>query len=129
MPESVESFGRWAFSGCRSLERISIPRNVKKLGGSAFEECPRLTGVDVDAENPFFTSKDGIVFNKNMTTIYYYSQTRKGAYAIPSSVTSIEAGAFAGCQELTGITFPDALKYIRKNAFTKCTGLTEAVGL
>ena len=127
LPESVESFGRWAFSGCRSLERISIPRNVKKLGGSAFEECPRLTGVDVDAENPFFTSKDGIVFNKNMTTIYYYSQTRKGAYAIPSSVTSIEAGAFAGCQELTGITFPDALKYIRKNAFTKCTGLTEAV--
>jgi hypothetical protein len=54
-----------------------------------------------------------------------------GAYTIPAyvsgrPVTEILDRAFAGCTELTSVSFPDTLKSIGDYAFSGCTALTQA---
>ena len=52
-----------------------------------------------------------------------YPNTTTKIVTIPNSVTSIGAGAFAGCKSLTSITIPDSVRYIGPEAFSGC-GLT-----
>nr|WP_255784516.1 leucine-rich repeat protein [Prevotella sp. E2-28] len=37
IPNSVESIGESAFSGCRALTSITIPNSVTNIGNSAFK--------------------------------------------------------------------------------------------
>ena len=46
---------------------------------------------------------------------------------IPNSITSIGAGAFAGCTALTNIEIPDSVTKIWSHAFSYCTSLTKVV--
>ncbi len=66
IPNSVTSIGNYAFSGCSSLESVAIPNSVTSIGYAAFNGCSSLESV-----------------------------------AIPNSVTSMGWGAFDGCSNLT----------------------------
>lgn len=41
LPNSVDSIGKWAFYGCKSLKKIVIPKSAKKgyIDHNAFEGC------------------------------------------------------------------------------------------
>jgi hypothetical protein len=55
--------------------------------------------IPVGAGNPFFSSVDGVLFNKSQTTLIQYPNYRcVGTYTTPNSVTSIGSGALlAAC--------------------------------
>ena len=76
--------------------------------------------------NTAYSSENGILFNKNKTTLLQYPAGKpETAYAVPASVTTIEEGAFFSCTALTQITLPDGLTSIGAGAFYSCTALTE----
>ena len=57
--DSLTSIGNFAFSGCGSLESITIPAGVMSIGNSAFSSCESLRSVtfeeaDVDFEASAF---------------------------------------------------------------------------
>ena len=66
-----------------------------------------MTNIFVYIENQFYCCQDGILFNKNKTTLIYYPNKRDGAYIIPDGVKTIEELAFYGCKGLTDIIFTD----------------------
>jgi uncharacterized protein (TIGR02145 family) len=155
IPNSVTSIGDWAFGGrgrlsngvndvfenaCTSLTTIAIPSNVAAIGARAFSGCTGMTSITVAADNAYFTSEDGVLFNKDKTVLLQYPHGKQqNAYTIPNSVTSIGEGAFSPgsapilCTDtmksfsdtagLTFITLPDDLTSIGDWAFYGLTGL------
>ena len=113
IPDSVTSIGNSALRDCTSLTSITIPDNVTSIGKSAFYGCTSLTTIEVGAGNVNYTVFNGVLFNKEKTTLHTYHAGKTGAsYTIPDSVTSIEAGAFQSCTSLTSIIIPNRVTSI-----------------
>jgi hypothetical protein len=94
------------------------------IGSWAFADCTSLSAITVDALNPFFTSYDGVLFNKARTTLLQCPAGKLGTCAIPDGVTTIAYGAFSSCASLTGVTIPNTVTTIGDEAFPRCTSLT-----
>ena len=120
--DSVTSIGEKAFRYCSSLASITIPSSVTSIGIAAFIGCRSLTSINVSVDNKYFTSAEGILFNKDITTLIA-CPCNNGSATIPSSVTSIGAYAFWGCSGLTTITIPNSVTYIGDYAFSCCSSL------
>ena len=126
IPSSVTSIGGAAFRGCSSLTSITIPEGVTSIAWNAFDGCDSLTSIEVDPANTTYSSEDGVVFNKDKTTLIQYPKgNTRTSYIIPSSVTSIGDSAFEDCSGLTSITIPEGVTSIGDYAFSNCYALAE----
>ena len=125
LPEGVTSIGGSAFSGCSSLVSITIPESVTSIGKNVFNGCSNLTSINANAKNNNYSSDDGVLFNKDKTTLIKYPSEKSGAtYTIPSSVTVIENYAFNDCRNLTSVSIPEGVTSIGESAFHGCRNLT-----
>ena len=124
IPNSVKIIGDFAFEGCESLTSFTIPKSVTSIGDSSFNTGIGLVKINVDSNNPKFTSENGVLFNKAKTAIIKCPSELKGSYNIPITVSNIENSAFSYCNGLTKINIPSTVTKIGKNAFENCTGLT-----
>ena len=124
IPNSVTSIGIGAFGGCKSLTSVTIPNSVTSIGIGAFLDCIGLTSINVASDNSNYCSVDGVLFNKDKTTLIQYPGGKQGAYTIPNSVTSIGNSAFSSFSSLTSVTIPNSVTSIGNRAFYYCTGLT-----
>jgi hypothetical protein len=109
---NVTSIGVDAFLQCVLLPSITISKSITNIGESAFADFPSLTGITVNAANPTYSSVDGVLVDKNRTTLIEYPGGRSESYTVPSGVTSIGDTAFEGCNDLTGIIIPNSVTNI-----------------
>ena len=101
-PNSVTSIGDSAFGGCTSLTNFTIGNSVTNIGNEAFQYCTNLMAITVDAFNSFYSSVDGVLFNKSTNMLIQYPDGHAGSsYTIPNSVTIIGDFAFELCINLT----------------------------
>jgi len=120
----VTGFSYLLFQNCTSLINLTVPSNILIISPESFYGCLNLTNINIDSNNPNYTSVDGVVFNKNITTLVLYPIGKIGSYSIPNTVTSIGGESFLNCTNLTNITIPDSVTSILYYAFSSCTGLT-----
>ncbi len=125
IPNSVTSIGNSAFKSCWRLTSVTIGNSVTSIGNSAFESCPLLTEINVSTENNKYASIDGVVYSKDLTSLFLYPRGKtESQFTIPNSVTSIGESAFEHCSKLTSITIPNSVTSIGEYAFYWCSGLT-----
>ncbi len=67
----------YAFDGCASLTSVTIPNSVMIINDWAFGGCTNLTAINVAAENSRYTSVNGVLYNKDKTTIKCYPLDKK----------------------------------------------------
>lgn len=135
-----------AFWNCAKLTGITIPGTVMRIGDGAFSGCRRLHQIRVETGSIDYSSRDGVLFDAAGETLLRYPEGRTGAYAVPSSVFRITGrnddggghggregeSAFAGCDGLTSITFPEEFVEVEgvwhyDELFKECSSLKSAI--
>jgi len=125
IPNSVNSIGNSAFYRCSNLTSITIPASVDSMANNAFGSCTGLTSITVDSKNPNYCSVEGVLFNKNKTSLIQYPiGNTQTSYSVPNTVSTIGDAAFANASELTSVTFSSSVTTINRLAFFNCIGLT-----
>ncbi len=104
---NLQSIGSQAFSGCKSLEELNIPRSVVNIGVNAFQENPWL-----DAAGDYVIVGDGIL---------YCFQGKQKMLSVPDSVKLIPGGDSIADAAISGdkiveIQIPQSVKEIQQNA-------------
>ena len=120
IPNSVTEIGGAAFSGCRSLTSITIPNSVVSIGKYAFGNCSSLTEINVESGNTEYVSVDGVLFNKDTTTLISYPAGKTGEYSIPNTVKNIATYAFSSCSNKTTVIIPNSVDSVEYYAFDDC---------
>lgn len=124
IPDNVTEIKSETFGNCNSLTNIIIPNNVKSIKNDAFYNCTSLMELIVDSDNEFYSSEDGMLFDKNLENLIYCPEGKSGDIIIPDGVTTIQNHAFQYCKNLTSIAIPDSVTSINSGAFYDCSRLT-----
>jgi len=104
IPEGVTILEIELFYNATSLTSVTIPTSVTTIGNNAFYRTLSLTSINVDSDNPNYSDNNGVLFNKNKTTLIQYTLgSPLTEYIIPAIVTSITTNAFTGSVNLTSI--------------------------
>ena len=119
-----------SLGGNNSIESIFIPESVTCIDtfssylGAPFANCTSLKEIVVDPQNKYYSSEDGVLYNKGKTVLLAYpaGKTEK-TFTVPEGNISIETEAFCGNQALTEIKLPNSLLYIEDAAFNNCKAL------
>lgn len=128
LSDSISRIGKNVFKDCVSLESINIPHSVRKIDTGCFRGCTSLKEIVIDRKNRYFKSMNGIMFNKNKSTLICYPTCIEGeVYEIPDSVQVIEDWAFADAKNVKKVIIPDSVERIGEGAFFHCENLEEIV--
>ena len=122
IPNSVTSIGKEAFAFCTSLSTITIPFSVSTISDQAFLSCSG--NIVVDSDNVYYSSLDGVLFDKTQTKLISFPLSKGGSYSIPNTVTFIGDYAFMYNTLLTSISIPSSVITIGNYTFCKSRGLT-----
>lgn len=108
----------------RSAKSYLIPETISKIGELAFYDCWRLDAIEVAKSNLYFSSINGVLFNKEQTEIIFYPAGKKDStYSIPNTVFDIGNWAFGGCGNLITVEIHNRLQRIGNWAFYGCRSL------
>lgn len=107
--------GYMAFSGCTSLKNITIPANVESISNTAFDNS--IETFKVSSDSTKFSASDGILYNKNKTTIKKFPCLKSGNYKMPNTVKKIASNAFTNSESLKNITFSDNIAILYLDDF------------
>lgn len=125
LPDSLETINRYAFYDCNNLKKLSFGKNLHYIDEYVWSLCPNLEAINIDSENPYNTSVDGVVFDKEMTKLICYPAGKKDIpYIVPDTVNIISSGAFQDAVNLKLIKLPDGLQIINGKSFIGCTALS-----
>lgn len=116
LPKSLKRIGPRAFQST-GMEEFNIPENVESIA-STFISSSNLSRINVDSNNKYFTSVDGILFDKDSTRLIKYPENRDGnSYEVPNTVNTIDTNAFISCKNLQTIVIADSVEKIGDSAF------------
>ena len=124
IPAGVDVIGPDAFYGCGGLVDVVIPASVTNIGELAFTACGRLMSISVETGNEVYSSRDGMLLNKDGTTLILGVN---GDVEIPSGVVTIGEWAFCGYPGLTRVVIPASVRDIGVAAFYECGNLTNTM--
>lgn len=108
-----------------------IEINTWNLNGTYYDssshelvQFSKLKAVNVSADNPSYSSQNGVLYNKSMTMLLSMPKASELTnFDIPQSVTSIGQYAFRGCSMLESVNIPASVTSIGYSAFYGCTSL------
>lgn len=88
------------------LTSVKIGKNVSFIGEYAFMDLENLTAFEVDPENPYYSVKEGVLYNKDGTKLIAVPAGKTGSFTISKDIEIIGFGAFES-SKLSEITFED----------------------
>lgn len=120
--KDVKVIAENALSECNfHLTQVTIPDGIVNFDADVLD-CGSLESITVSANNPFYASLDGILYNKEMTEIILVPRSIKGEIVIPDTITDFGTH-FKAHRNITSIVIPDGVKTIVREAFSSCIAL------
>ena len=111
IPDSVILIRDGCFFYCRSLQKVTLPKNLKDIPSRCFCGCSSLKEIALPKG-----------LEKINQASFFYSGLE--SIIIPNSVLLIGYGAFQGCNNLKTVTIGNGVQVIIGNAFSDCSALT-----
>ena len=114
-----------SFRNCENLKSVYISKSVRYISDEwVFNGCSNLVSIEVDSENESYSSQDGVLYNKEKTTLIA-APGKIEECNVPSTVKTIGKNAFCLCKNLKKVILLDGLESIGARAFEHCTSLSE----
>ncbi len=150
LPAGEIVFGDLAFAGCSQLRQLTLGKDTKLNAAclSPFAGCSALKTVIVDEQNPYYSTQDGVLYNKDKTEVLFFPPNLLNV-TIADTVTKIGPSAFGGKQTgipeldltnydsigayafsnsgITTITIPGSVKVIPEGMFYNCASLSSVI--
>ena len=133
---TVTSVNQSVFSKNSSITKIIIPKTVKNTDFGSnegfkynpFVDCISVESIEVEEGNPAICSVDGVLFNKDTTTLIGYpAGATRELYTVPASVKTAGDGAFFNSKYLKKIVLPDNIETLGYSLFASSKSLEEVV--
>ena len=131
MPDTITLIEGYEFRNCKSLEEITIPPNVKNIGGSYYNDfsevfygCSSLNAIYVDDDNQNFADDDGALTSADGTVLYYIP-LGKHDYVMSDNLVTLSKGCAENHLEITELIIPKSVRYIGSDAFKGCSNLKD----
>lgn len=106
IPDSVTKIGNGAFWGS-GLETIYIPDSVTEIGSGAFQKCSALQSVRLSPSM------------KRISEEMFAGCSSLSTLDIPRGITEIEDNAFSGCSSLSSLIIPDSVTKLSEYALAR----------
>lgn len=131
VPSAIEVINEWAFFKCNNLTKIIVPETVTKVSAGAFEDCLKLTTIDINVSGindsdignivnscpglqninigsncKNLSSVDGVVYDNTKDVLVRVPMGREGELIVPKGTIAIGQYAFYNCEKLTAIDLP-----------------------
>ena len=113
-PEGVECIGSDAFSGCTTLEHVTLPAGITAVALGAFRDCRNLATANFAPSFETLLSIGGEAFS-GCTSLETVELDGDGLY--------VDRGAFEGCSSLTTLTLGAGVSKVDEYAFAYTTRL------
>ncbi len=124
IPSSVTEMDPAAFLQNMSLKSVVLSENLEKMDPYAFSQCYSLESITVPSLNPYFSSYEGVLFDKRMERLIQYPVKKSDkSFITPEKTRFINDGAFQSNRSLEEITLNDGLREIGSSAFMDCRNL------
>ena len=94
---------------CKALY---IPAGVASVNTSLFSDRPNLKTITVDAENPSYAARDGVLYDKGLTQVLFCARAIEHV-EIPDSCVNLSWSAFKECKNLRSVVVPQRFTPIR----------------
>ena len=123
IPAGTETVDFNAFEGCSRVTSLTIPSSLRCEGDMfSFYDCSSLSSFYVDPDNATFrATTDGVLFRGS--TLLAYPPGRGGSYSVPYGTYTIGEDAFATAA-ITGVSIPSSVSTIGALAFYGCESLS-----
>lgn len=128
MPDTVKELDEWStiFPTSCNLTSITLGANVSLHSGWTNKKLdlniPSMQRIEVSTQSAIYSSKDGILYNKEGTTCILCPKGYGKTITIPEGTKAIEYNAFYE-MSAESITLPSTLKTIDNNAFEAVSNL------
>ena len=125
LPESLRTIGDWAFASCNSLSRIEIPNGVTSVGGEIFYDIGDniIVNADMDSDAARALGKRGYWFidpdYPNVKLLYTIAE--EGGVNTQTALWARPRN-----NEITNAVIPEGVDFIDGYAFYYCEGLLTA---
>ena len=124
--EGVTGIGAHIFRDCTALTKVELPKTVNTIESAAFRGCDALESFVVHEENSAFAAQDGVLLSKDGTVLIQVPAAHeRTGYTVPSTVTTIESGAFYRCKNLTSVIIPEGVTELKEQTFYGCSAMTQ----
>ncbi len=124
IPDGTKEIEDDYFCETAGIHELYIPASVNGFSYISNWQLPDLTAYIVDDASNTLTSKDGVLFSKDMTVLIAYPREKADAqYVLPNSVQYISRYAFSDNPYLSEVILGEHLLTIGEGAFYHCTGL------
>lgn len=127
IPDKVTNLTDYTFSNCSALKDVSIGSGCTSISTTAFVGTSSIDKITVSVDNKNFTVVDGVLYNKDKTTLVLYPKNRAGEFVVPDTVTSIADYAFDNSPNITKVTIGKNVKTVGKGSFENCKSLETVV--
>ncbi len=127
VPNKVTGLSYNTFANCSSLKNVSIGSGCTSISTTAFDGTSSIDRITVSEDNKNYTVVDGVLYNKDMTTLVLYPKNRSGEFAVPDTVTTIADYAFDNSPNITKVTIGKNVKTIGTSAFGNCKTLETVI--
>jgi hypothetical protein len=108
------------------IQTLMLPKSVQHIRDYAFSEMPYLKSIQVDSQNPFFTSHDGVLYTKDMTSLIAYPLGKlDDIFEIPNKVQHIREGAFSYNHHLFEMHVGENIQTVGETNLGNCAALFE----
>ncbi len=144
-PDSLTTIGDYAFWGS-GIICLNLSEDISSIGEGAFGCCSSLQEINIASTNRYYSSDDGVLYNKAGTTLIHAPNLSSG-YILNSvsvigpyaycgnlqgggfdftawDITTVEKGAFAYCSYRTEVVLGSNVSSIGEDAFYNCYNLS-----